>query len=115
MDVKQSKAGSSTAWEQADVELRRDLVGQFLKDKRLAAGVTQAEIARVLRYSSAQFISNWERGVALPPLDVLPRLIELLAIRPDEIIEVLSRYQTLVADRQRQRLVAMFRSGSRRA
>jgi hypothetical protein len=46
---------------------------------------------------------------------VLPRLIELLAIHPDEIIEVLSRYQTLVADRQKQRLVAMFKPGSRRA
>lgn len=46
-------------------------LGIYLQAKRVEAGITQRELADQLQYSSAQFISNFERGLSAPPL---PRL-----------------------------------------
>ena len=48
-----------------------------LKKLRLARGLSQTEVAKKLGYSSPQFISNWERGLASPPVKVLKRLAAL--------------------------------------
>ena len=45
--------------------------GEYLKEKRVAADLTQKEVAEKIGYSSAQYISNFERGIALPPLSKL--------------------------------------------
>lgn len=41
----------------------------MLKRYRKQAGFTQAELAKKLGYKSAQFVSNWERGVSALPVD----------------------------------------------
>jgi transcriptional regulator with XRE-family HTH domain len=46
-------------------------LGQFLKSARGAATLSQGEIAEKCGYTTSQFISNWERGVSLPPANVL--------------------------------------------
>jgi transcriptional regulator with XRE-family HTH domain len=46
-------------------------VGEYLRYLRTKAGLTQREVSLELGYSSAQFISNFERGIALPPLKKL--------------------------------------------
>ncbi len=84
--------------------IRRDFVGQYLQEKRIKKGLTQSDVAKKLKYSTPQFISNWERGLALPPPDALPILVKLYALAPDELIEVIMSYQEKVLQLQRKNL-----------
>jgi transcriptional regulator with XRE-family HTH domain len=63
-------------------------LAEYLKQKRTEANLSQAEIAKKLGYSSAQFISNWERGKSAPPLRNLAALAELLGVRSDDLFAV---------------------------
>lgn len=49
-------------------------LGEILKEARELKGMTQYEVAKKLRYGSAQFVSNWERDISEPPLKDLKRL-----------------------------------------
>lgn len=49
--------------------------------------MSQGEVAEKLGYSSPQFVSNWERGLACPPLDALSVLIKLYNLNREELIE----------------------------
>ena len=60
----------------------------FLREKRTHAGLSQAKVARILGYSTAQFVSNWERGISEPPLETLKVLAKLYAVSTDEMFEV---------------------------
>jgi hypothetical protein len=42
--------------------------GEYLSEARKKANLTQREVSLDLDYSSAQFISNFECRVAVPPL-----------------------------------------------
>lgn len=53
-------------------------LGTFLKKARVQAGLTQKNLADYLGYSSAQFISNFERGISMPPLSKLGRMAKKL-------------------------------------
>lgn len=64
----------------------RDLA-VYLKEKRVAAGLSQIEVSKKLGYTSAQFVSNWERGVAKPPLEALAAIIKLYAVDGDEVVD----------------------------
>lgn len=64
-------------------------IGNFLREKRQQRELTQGEVAKPLGFLSAQFISNIERGLALPPLNCLRKMIELYDIEEDEIIDLL--------------------------
>ena len=61
----------------------------YLRKKRIEAGLTQSEVAAELGYSSPQFISNWERGLANPPVFVLKNLTRLYRVSTDEMFEKL--------------------------
>lgn len=63
-------------------------VGEYLKELRIKSGKTQREVSTVLGYSSAQFISNFERGIALPPLKKLKTLQELYKGNVSKLIEL---------------------------
>jgi transcriptional regulator with XRE-family HTH domain len=76
-----------------DTGLRQQTVGRFLRTKRLAVGLTQWDVARALAYTTAQFVSNWERGVSLPPVTVLAKLAKILRLDPNELVDVLITYQ----------------------
>ena len=43
-----------------------------------------------LNYSSAQFISNFERGLALPPIKKLKKLIKIYDLKVGDIIDRLT-------------------------
>jgi transcriptional regulator with XRE-family HTH domain len=88
---------------------RLKVVGSFLKSRRQRAGLTQQDVAQHLEYTSPQFISNWERGVSLPPLDVLPRLAVLYRVSARDMIDVMHRYQEQVLKVQKKQLAALFR------
>lgn len=54
--------------------------GSFLARKRNEAGLSQRDVSLKLKYSSAQFISNFERGLALPPLKKLKTIVNLYGL-----------------------------------
>jgi len=73
-----------------DVKIARSLVlGQYLRNKRSERGVTQAYVAAKLGYT-AQFVTNWERGVSSPPANVLRKLVQILKIDPNELLDLLA-------------------------
>lgn len=57
----------------------------YLKDKRVAANLSQADVAGKLGYSTAQFISNWERGVSQPPVSAIKKLSSMYSV-PAELM-----------------------------
>ncbi len=63
--------------------------GQFLKEKRLTVGLSQGKVAKSLGYSSPQFVSNWERGLAAPPMVMLLKIIDLLSLDKKEVFNLL--------------------------
>lgn len=91
-------------------ELRRKTVGKFLRDKRIKAGLTQWDVAHRLSYSTAQFISNWERGVSLPPTDSLPKLAQLLKVPGRDIIDVIYSYQDQMLKLNKKHLLDLFKN-----
>ena len=54
-------------------------LNQLLKDHRKAKNLTQTQLAQKLNYHT-QFVSNWERGLSLPPLSIMPTVAEILDI-----------------------------------
>ena len=68
---------------------KRGRLAGFLKDKRVAVGLTQSEVARKLGYSSPQFVSNWERGLANPPVFVLRDLTKMYKVAADQMFDLL--------------------------
>lgn len=52
-------------------------LGYILKERREKLGISQAEVAEKLKYSSPQFISNWERGLSSPPVTVLRSIAQI--------------------------------------
>lgn len=95
--------------------IRQKLVGEFLKTARESAGLTQLALARELGYTSAQFVSNWERGVAMPPMNMLPELSKLLGVPPKQMLDVLYRYQESFLALEKERLAKLFKSRFRSA
>jgi transcriptional regulator with XRE-family HTH domain len=55
-------------------------VGKLLKDARIKKGLTQMDVARAMNYSSAQFISNWERDIVDPPAKSFKRIAKILGV-----------------------------------
>ncbi|MGE0633991.1 MAG: helix-turn-helix transcriptional regulator [Pseudobdellovibrionaceae bacterium] len=67
---------------------KEDSLSEFLKTKRINADLTQMEVARSLGYSSAQFISNWERGISQPPIDTIKKLCSLYSVKLEDLYDV---------------------------
>ena len=65
------------------------VIGIFLKNKRIENNLTQKDIANMFDLTSTQFISNWERGISLPPASYLPKLCKALNIEPKELIKLI--------------------------
>jgi len=60
-------------------------VSQYLKNCRLAAGLTQKYVAKKFRWTSSQYVSNWERGLSSPPLRRLKKLCKLINADPKKL------------------------------
>ncbi|WP_295906261.1 helix-turn-helix domain-containing protein [uncultured Bdellovibrio sp.] len=70
------------------MRLKKNILGEFLKEKRMKASLSQGDVANKLGYSTPQFISNWERGVSMPPINTLKKLGQLYKISADDLFEV---------------------------
>lgn len=64
-------------------------IGKFLKKKRVAIGLTQDDVKRVLGYTSAQVISDWERGVCGPPIESLSKLCKAYKMSTESIVDLI--------------------------
>jgi transcriptional regulator with XRE-family HTH domain len=64
-------------------------LGNYLREARVDSGLMQINLARILKYSSSQFISNWERGLSAPPNKDLQVLIKLLKLNRAKLVEVM--------------------------
>ena len=60
-----------------------------LKKARINLSMTQRQLADLMGYKSAQFISNIERGISQPPIKEISRMCEFLEIDPIEILDLL--------------------------
>lgn len=85
----------------------RGKLSEYLKTKRIATGLTQSEVATRLGYTSPQFISNWERGVASPPAFIIKELAKIYQISADDL------FGRLMSEVEAS-LVREFRTGSRK-
>ncbi|MDG0816419.1 helix-turn-helix domain-containing protein [Bdellovibrio svalbardensis] len=63
-------------------------LASFLKEGRLKAGLSQKEVSEYLKYDTPQFVSNWERGIAAPPISILKKLADLYKISSEKLFEV---------------------------
>ncbi|MCB0378100.1 MAG: helix-turn-helix transcriptional regulator [Bdellovibrionales bacterium] len=63
------------------------MFNEFLREQREAAGLSQKEVATKLGYSSAQFISNWERGISAPPVKILRKLAKLYNVKDATLLD----------------------------
>lgn len=59
-------------------------LGQYLKLCRKIAEKSQKESAKLFGYSNPQFVSNWERGVAIPPPSAMRKMIKIYGLHPGD-------------------------------
>ena len=64
--------------------IEREQIGTFLTRLRQAHAWTQKDVASRL-HVSAQAVSKWENGLAVPPLDLLLELSRLYGVTMEEI------------------------------
>jgi transcriptional regulator with XRE-family HTH domain len=57
----------------------------FLREKRRLAGLSQSAVAKKLGYTTPQFVSNWERGLAAPPISALRKISTLYKVPLEEM------------------------------
>ena len=77
-------------------------LGEYLQKMRSRAGLTQREVSLALGYSSAQFISNFERGIAVPPLKKLKTLVKMYDMSAENVM-------SLILDAERAHLQAVLK------
>jgi transcriptional regulator with XRE-family HTH domain len=93
--------------------LRAKTVGNFLKNLRQKSGLTQQQLASKLSYSTAQFVSNWERGISLPPLEAVPKLSTLCKTTTRALVNALFEYQEESLKMQKKRTIELLQKKSR--
>ena len=105
--MRSSGSRSNSKTSQREYVLTRNYValGQYLQDMRIKANLTQREVSLSLGYSSAQFISNFERGICSPPLKKLKELIKLYKMPVEKVM-------SLVLEGEREVLNAALRPGA---
>jgi transcriptional regulator with XRE-family HTH domain len=67
----------------------RPTFGKYLWECRNKAGLTQGAVAKVFRYTTAQFVSNWENDKSRPPTSAMVKLSRLYKISAEEFISIL--------------------------
>lgn len=58
----------------------RKRFGKWIKKTREGRDLSQSLVAEKVGYDSGQFVSNWERGLSLPPDAVAAKLAKALGL-----------------------------------
>ena len=66
----------------------RKKLGSYFKELRLEKGLSQDQLAKGLGYTNSQFVSNWERGLAHPPLKKLSKLTRVLKADQNAVFKI---------------------------
>lgn len=66
----------------------RKKLGGYFKELRLNKGLSQDQLAKGLGYTNSQFVSNWERGLAHPPLKKLAKITRVLKADQAEVFSI---------------------------
>lgn len=62
-------------------------MGDFLRQKRREKNLSQSEVSKNLGYH-VQYISNIERGIALPPLEKAKAYAKILGVNKKDMAEM---------------------------
>lgn len=73
------------------------LLGERIKERRKALGLTQAQLAEQLHVTN-KAVSKWETGDANPDLSLLPTLCEALQISADKLLGITSASEAVTAE-----------------
>jgi transcriptional regulator with XRE-family HTH domain len=84
-------------------------LSRYLKQKRQASGLTQREVAQVLGYSSPQFVCNWERGLAKPPVNAIKKICKLYKLELPKVYDMV--LQDALEQKTKELHRQFFRSG----
>lgn len=68
-----------------------ETIADLIKEKRHVAKIKQQDLSRELGYKSAQFVSNWERGISQPPLKDAKKVCKILGISEYKYKQILVR------------------------
>jgi len=60
-------------------------LGAYIKRNRLNANIGQHALAMHLGYQTPQFISNWERGISVPPEASIIPLAKALGVEANDL------------------------------
>ncbi len=103
------RAPTAVSQDRLEQDLRRRSIGTSLRDARKKAGLSQGELGAIFGYTCGQFVSNWERGISLPPIETLPRLAEVLLLPARAVIAAFHGYHQKLANLRKAEMAAMFR------
>jgi putative transcriptional regulator len=67
----------------------REKIGLYLKKARAKKKLSQSQLASMLGYSNAQYISDWERGYSAIPMNQLQKICSYLEADPQELFELM--------------------------
>ncbi len=68
-------------------------LAELVRSARIQLGLSQGSLAKLLGYSSPQFISNMERGLCSLPVEKLKKLMNILKIAPEDLVTCIIRDQ----------------------
>lgn len=63
--------------------------GRMIREARERKGLTQLELAKLLGYDTPQFVSLFERGLSKVPAEVLGKLVLILGIKEEAVVNQL--------------------------
>ena len=66
------------------------MLGENLKNIRIAVGITQVELAKKLGVTK-QSVSNWENGNIQPSVEMITKISEVLNVKSDVLLGLDSR------------------------
>ena len=78
----------------------KDKFGNRMKEARENAFLSQKELANKLGWTTAQFVSNFERGLSLPPMKSVKTICELLKISEKEVYRLMYDVQKEKLDKK---------------
>lgn len=61
-------------------------IGKMLASARKKKNLTQTEVAQYFGWGNAQFVSNIERGIANPPVEMARAYARKVGVDPDRLV-----------------------------
>lgn len=89
--------------------LKLEFAGVLI-EARKGAGLSQKAVSEAMGYSTPQFVSNWERGMSMPPVDQLKQLAKMYKADANQLIEL---YIGVHLENEKSKLLSQFNSSKK--